>query len=76
MTSWVMEEKLIDSIQVEQTHHEMPPEDGISIAHFLTVADVGRSARCYEKVFGARILTLGDGEAPGWSGCRPSMTTG
>jgi len=31
------------------------PERGISIAHFLTVADIERSARYYEKVFGARI---------------------
>jgi predicted enzyme related to lactoylglutathione lyase len=38
--------------------------EGISIAHFLTVADVERSARYYEKVFGARILTMGDGNAP------------
>ena len=38
----------------------MPPREGISIAYFLTVADVERSARYYEKVFGARILSLGD----------------
>jgi predicted enzyme related to lactoylglutathione lyase len=44
--------------------YEMPPKEGISIAHFLTVADVERSARYYEKVFGARILTMGDGNAP------------
>ena len=43
----------------------MPPKEGISIAHFLTVANVEQSAhRYYEKVFGARILTLGDGNAP------------
>src|SRR3984957_14776885 len=39
---------------------------GLSIAHFLTVADIERSARYYEKVFGARILSLGDGNAPGY----------
>ena len=54
------------SVQVEQNSYEMPPREGISIAHFLTVADVGRSARYYEKVFGARILSLGDGNAPGY----------
>ena len=43
----------------------MPPREGISIAHFLTVADINRSAHYYEKVFGARILSLGDGNAPG-----------
>jgi putative intracellular protease/amidase/catechol 2,3-dioxygenase-like lactoylglutathione lyase family enzyme len=54
----------MDSVQIEQKSYEMPPRDGISIAHFLTVADVERSARYYEKVFGARILTMGDGNAP------------
>jgi catechol 2,3-dioxygenase-like lactoylglutathione lyase family enzyme len=44
----------------------MPPKDGMSIAHFLTVKDIERSARYYEKVFGARILSLGDGNAPGY----------
>src|SRR5271163_4863786 len=52
------------SVQIEQKNYEMPPREGISIAHFLTVADVERSARCYEKVVGARILTMGDGNAP------------
>jgi putative intracellular protease/amidase/predicted enzyme related to lactoylglutathione lyase len=53
-----------DSVQIEQRSYEMPPREGISIAHFLTVVDVDRSARFYEKVFGARILTMGDGNAP------------
>ena len=52
------------SVQIDQKSYEMPPKEGISIAHFLTVADVERSARYYEKVFGARILTMGDGNAP------------
>ena len=30
----------------------MPPREGISIAQFLTVADIERSARYYEKAFG------------------------
>ena len=54
----------MNSIQIEKNVYEMPPREGISIAHFLTVADVERSARYYEKVFGARILTMGDGNAP------------
>src|SRR3984885_11978036 len=54
----------MSSVQIEQKSYEMPPREGISIAHFLTVADVERSARYYEKVFGARILTMGDGNAP------------
>ncbi len=46
--------------QVEQKSFEMPPKEGISIAHFLTVADMDRSARFYEKVFDGRILSRGD----------------
>ena len=38
----------------------MPPREGFTIAHFLTVADIDRSARFYEKVFGGRILSTGD----------------
>ena len=45
----------MSSVQIEQNSYEMPPKEGISVAHFLTVADVERSARYYEKVFGARI---------------------
>lgn len=53
--------------QIDQQRYEMPPREGISIAHFLTVADIERSARYYEKVFGARILSSGDSKgAPGY----------
>ena len=50
----------MSSVQIEQKNYEMPPREGISIAQFLTVADIERSARYYEKVFGARILSLGE----------------
>jgi catechol 2,3-dioxygenase-like lactoylglutathione lyase family enzyme len=40
--------------------YEMPPRDGFTVAHFLTVTDVDRSARFYERVFGGRILTRGN----------------
>jgi predicted enzyme related to lactoylglutathione lyase len=57
----------MSNVQVEGQSYSMPPKDGFSIAHFLTVADIERSARFYEKVFGARILSLGDGKgAPGY----------
>jgi len=56
----------IQSVQIGQKSYEMPPREGISIAQFLTVADIERAARYYEKVFGARILSLGDGNAPGY----------
>src|SRR3984957_6267404 len=37
-----------------------PRGGGFTVTHFLTVADIERSARYYEKVFGGRILSLGD----------------
>jgi predicted enzyme related to lactoylglutathione lyase len=54
------------AVRIDQKSYEMPPREGISIAHFLTVGDIERSARYYEKVFGARILSLGDGNAPAY----------
>ena len=50
----------MSSPQVEQKSYEMPPREGLTVTHFITVADIERSARYYEKVFGARILSLGD----------------
>jgi hypothetical protein len=45
-----------NTVKVGQNSYEMPPRDGFTVAHFLTVADIDRSARFYEKVFGGRIL--------------------
>src|SRR5580704_15489563 len=54
-------------VQVGQTTYQMPPKEGITIAHFIVVADIERSARFYEKVFGARVLSRGDSKgAPGY----------
>jgi putative intracellular protease/amidase/predicted enzyme related to lactoylglutathione lyase len=55
-------ESSTNSVQIEQKSYEMPPREGISVAHFLTVADIDRSARFYETVFGGRILSRGDSE--------------
>jgi predicted enzyme related to lactoylglutathione lyase len=52
-------------VQIEQTTYQMPPQEGIAVAHFLTVADMQRSVDFYAKVFGAEILSRGDaGGAP------------
>jgi predicted enzyme related to lactoylglutathione lyase len=54
-------------VQVEQKTYQMPPTDGITVAHFLTVSDIERSLQFYEKVFGSRILSRGDSKgAPGY----------
>ena len=44
------------SVRIEQKNYEMPPRDGFTVTHFITVADIDRSADFYEKVFGGRIL--------------------
>ena len=50
------------SVTVEQKSYEMPPRDGFTVAHFLTVADIDRSVRFYEAVFGGRVLSRGDSD--------------
>src|SRR6202167_2238096 len=60
-------ESSMNQVQVEQKSYEMPPQDGFTVAHFLTVADIERSARFYGTVFGGRILSGGDSSgAPGY----------
>src|SRR6266480_2470471 len=60
-------EPCMNQVQVEQKTYQMPPQDGFTVAHFLTVADIERSLRFYETVFGGRILSRGDSSgAPGY----------
>src|ERR1700689_1162353 len=57
----------MSQVEVDQKNYQMPPQDGFTIAHFLTVSDIERSARFYETVFGGRILSGGDSRgAPGY----------
>ena len=57
----------MNQAEVEQKSYQMPPQDGFTVAHFLTVADIERSARFYQTVFGGRILSRGDSRgAPGY----------
>src|SRR5579872_2930627 len=57
----------MNAVQVEHKNYEMPPREGFSVAHFLTVADIDRSVHFYETVFGGRILSRGDRKgAPGY----------
>jgi predicted enzyme related to lactoylglutathione lyase len=50
----------MSAVHVEQQSYEMPPREGFTVAHFLTVADIERSATFYETVFDGRILSRGD----------------
>src|SRR5262249_59353560 len=57
-------ESSVDQVQVEQKSYQMPPQDGFTVAYFLTVADIERSVRFYEAVFGGRILSRSDTTGP------------
>jgi predicted enzyme related to lactoylglutathione lyase len=50
----------MSSVPIEQKSYELAPREGFTVSLFITVADIERSARYYEKVFGGRILSLGD----------------
>ena len=50
----------MNQVHVGQNTYQMPPQDGFTVTHFLTVADVERSLRFYETVFGGRIQSRGD----------------
>src|SRR5271163_3662581 len=60
-------ERSMSEVQVDQKAYQMPPQEGFSVTHFLTVADIERSSKFYETVFGGRILSKGDDlGAPGY----------
>jgi predicted enzyme related to lactoylglutathione lyase len=55
----------MDEVRAGNSSYQMPPKDGFTVAHFLTVADIGRSVDFYEKVFGGEVVSRGDaGGAP------------
>ncbi len=53
----------MSSVQIEQKGYEMPPREGFTVTHFITVANIDRSADFYEKVFGGSILSRGDSKS-------------
>jgi len=53
-------ESAMAETQVAQSSYQMPPEQGFTVTHFITVADIDRSADFYEKVFGGHVLSRGD----------------
>ena len=52
----------MNEVKVEQKSYQMPPRDGFTVALFLTVADIERSARFYETVLGGHIVRRSDRE--------------
>jgi predicted enzyme related to lactoylglutathione lyase len=54
----------MDQVEVDQKNFQMPPVEGFTVAHFLTVSDMERSMNWYAKVFDGVIVSRGDGNAP------------
>ena len=50
----------MSGVQIEQKSYELHPRQGFTVTHFITVADIDRSADFYEKIFGGRILSRVD----------------
>jgi len=40
--------------------YQLPPKEGFVLTHFLTVADVNRSAEVYVRIFGGTIMRSGE----------------
>ena len=45
---------------MQQTQYEVPPKQGFTLTHFLTVADVKRAAAFYANVLGGTIIRVGE----------------
>jgi len=57
----------MNSVKIEHNSYQMPPLEGFTVALFITVADIDRSIRFYETVFGGQVLSRGDSQgAPGY----------
>lgn len=54
----------MDNVRVGSKTYQMPPREGVTIAHFLTVADIERSAHFYETVFGGHVVFRGPAGEP------------
>lgn len=42
-----------------EQHYQLPPKEGFVVTHFLTVADVKRSADFYVRILGGEVLMTG-----------------
>lgn len=45
---------------VDKEKYEYAPKQGFVLTHFLTVADVNRSAEFYTRIFGGKIIRTGE----------------
>jgi len=45
---------------IDKEAYQLPPQDGFVLTHFLTVADVKRSAEFYQRILGGIIVREGE----------------
>jgi lactoylglutathione lyase len=45
---------------MNQDQYQMPPKEGFVLTHFLTVADVARSAEFYQRIFDGTVVRAGE----------------
>jgi len=49
-----------DVNKVKREDYQYPPKEGFILTHFLTVANVKRSAEFYLRIFGGKIIRSGE----------------
>lgn len=49
-----------DGSMAKKEVYQYPPKEGFIITHFLTVANVKRSAEFYLRIFGGKVIRSGE----------------
>ena len=45
---------------INPENYQLPPKEGFVLTHFLTVADVARSAEFYQRIFDGKVILAGE----------------
>ena len=45
----------MDEVRVEDSNYQMPPQEGFTIAHFLTVADLSDPPKSTKRSLGEKL---------------------
>ncbi len=53
-------DKKEESTMIKRRDYQLPPKEGLILTHFLTVADVNRSAEFYLRILGGNIVREGE----------------
>jgi catechol 2,3-dioxygenase-like lactoylglutathione lyase family enzyme len=49
-----------EKIMIKREDYQLPPKEGFVLTHFLTVADVKRSAEFYVRILGGHVVRSGE----------------